>query len=151
MSIFEGKRNERALSDRDIERCVLAWEVLCGTERRLLVVDEAKQDHSRTRFVENTSVVYLGANAYPGEGSFANQRMSMLACLAHELSHAERFARGYQRPLESPNHLIDEAETSQNASFHPALSPKDREDLREDARDRITDWLRTQSNIGEEL
>ena len=47
--------------------------------------------------------------------------------------------------------LIDEAETSLDASFHQALGSKDREDLREDARDRLTDWLATQSNLGEAL
>lgn len=151
MSIFLGRRNERGLSDREIEYCVLAWNILCGDDRRILIVDEARTDHSMTRFVENLNLVYLGANAYPGEGFSANSRMSVLACLAHELSHAERFAKGYSRPLEMPDMLIDEAETSLNASFHQALGSKDREDLREDARDWITVWLAAQSNLGEVL
>jgi hypothetical protein len=108
-------------------------------------------DGSRTRFIEEMNVVYLGANAYPGEGFSANSRMSVLACLAPELSHAERFSRGYRRPLEMPDLLIDEAETSLNASFHQALGSQDREDLREDARDWITIWLAAQSNLGEVL
>ena len=61
------------------------------------------------------------------------------------------FARGYRRPLEMPDMLIDEAETSLDASFHQALGSRDREDLREDARDRLTDWLAAQSNLGEAL
>lgn len=48
-----------------------------------------------------------------------------------------------------PDTLIDEAETSLDASFHLELGSKDREDLREDARDRLNDWLATQSNLGE--
>ena len=149
MSIFLGKRNNQGLTDREIEYCVLTWDFLCGENRRTLVLDEARIDHSRTRFVEDLNVVYLGANAYPGEGFSANSRMSVLACLAHELSHAERFAKGYRRPLEEPDMLIDEAETSLDASFHLELGSKDREDLREDARDRLTDWLAAQSNAGD--
>jgi hypothetical protein len=149
MSIFLGKRNHRALSEREIEYCVLAWNILCGKDERTLIVDEARIDHSSTRFIEDMNVIYLGANAYPGEGFSANSRMSVLACLAHELSHADRFGRGYRRPLEKPDMFIDEAETSLDAPFHQALSSKDREDLREDARDRLTDWLAAQSNLGE--
>jgi hypothetical protein len=149
MSIFLGRRNHRGLTDHEIEYCVLAWNILCGENQRTLILDEARLDYSATRFVEDMSVVYLGANAYPGDGFSANSRMSVLACLAHELSHAERFARGYRRPLERPEMLIDEAETSLDASYHQALGSKDREDLREDARDRITDWLAAQSNLGE--
>ena len=128
---------------------MLAWNILGGEDQKRLNLDEARLGGSRTRFDERLDRVYLGADAYPGKGFSANSRMSVLACLAHELSHAERFARGYRRPLEMPDMLIDEAETSLDASFHPALNPKDREDLREDARDRLTDWLAGQSNLGE--
>lgn len=151
MSIFLGKRNQRGLSESEVEYCVLAWSILCGDDQKTLIIDEARADHSSTRFIEDKDVVCLGANAYPGEGFSANSRMSVLACLAHELSHADRFARGYRRPFEKPDMLIDEAETSLDASFHQALSSKDREDLREDARDRLTDWLAAQSNLGEVL
>jgi hypothetical protein len=149
MSIFLGRRNHRGLTKGEVEYCVLAWNILCGENQRVLILDEARIEYSNTRFVEDRNVVYLGADAYPGEGFSANSRMSVLACLAHELSHAERFARGYRRPLEMPDMLIDEAEASLDASFHQALSSKDREDLREDARDRLTDWLAGQSNLGE--
>ena len=37
--------------------------------------------------------------------------------------------------------LLDEAETSLRASFTLGLTAKDREDLVEDARDRLIDWL----------
>ena len=85
--------------------------------------------------------VYLGADAYPGNGSNANSRMSTLACLAHELAHAVCFHNKYRRPVVLPDVLIDEAETSLNASFNSVLSAKDREDLVEDARDRLIHWL----------
>lgn len=151
MSIFLGRRNTVGLSEREIDYCLRAWEVLCGELPRTLILDEAGTDHSRTRFVEDSDVVYLGADAYPGEGFSANSRMSVLACLAHELSHAERYKQGFRRPAEMPESLIDEAETSLNASYHQSLSTKDREDLREDARDRLTDWLAAQSLLGEVL
>jgi len=67
--------------------------------------------------------------------------MSVLACLAHELAHVERFESGFQRPIEFPDALIDEAETSLHASFMSVLGPKDREDLIEDARDRLNQWF----------
>lgn len=50
-----------------------------------------------------------------------------------------------------PDVLIDEAETSLDAAFHTALNSKEREDLIEDARDRLTEWLATQSGREKEL
>lgn len=55
------------------------------------------------------------------------------------------FERNYRRPIDLPDVLIDEAETSLNASFHIVLNPKDREDLVEDARDRLIEWLAAQA------
>lgn len=141
--MFLGKRNYNGLSDRQIEHCQLIWDFLCGERKRPLEVDEARHAPrgSRTRFVEDTGIVHLGADAYPGNGTSANSRMSLVACLAHELSHVERFERGYRRPIEMPGMLIDEAETSLNASFMQLISQRDREDLIEDARDRLIQWL----------
>jgi hypothetical protein len=45
--------------------------------------------------------------------------------------------------------LLDEAETSLRASFTSVLSPKDREDLVEDARDRLIQWLALRQEEGE--
>jgi hypothetical protein len=151
MSLFLGQRNRNGLTDRQIEYCIEAWQVLCGDDHKVLITDEAKVNGSRTRFVEDKNVVYLGADAYPGNNSSANSRMSVLSCLAHELSHMQRFERGYRRPLDMPDMLIDEAETSLNASFQTVISPKDREDLIEDARDRLTEWLANKSKSGESL
>jgi hypothetical protein len=149
MSLYLGQRNRNGLTDRQIEYCIEAGQVLCGDEDRILITDEANINSSRTRFVEDRNVVYLGADAYPGNNSSANSRMSVLACLAHELSHMQRFDREYRRPLDMPDILIDEAETSLNASFHIALGSKDREDLIEDARDRLIEWLDNQSQSRE--
>jgi len=71
--------------------------------------------------------------------------MSMQACLAHEIAHAERFEVGYNRPIKFPDSLIDEAETSLRASFAPALTAREQEDLIEDARDRLIHWLATRA------
>lgn len=84
-----------------------------------------------------------------GNGIDANARLSTLACLAHELAHAERSHLGYRRPTDLPNVLLDEAETSLRASFTSVLSPKDREDLVEDARDRLIQWLALRQQEGE--
>jgi hypothetical protein len=135
-------RNQRGLTEPEIARCLLAWETLCGNQPRGLVVTEATQHSSRTRFVESEGKVYLGADVFPGTGISANSRLSMLACLAHELAHAERFELNYERPFAWPDNLRDEAETSLHASFHPHLSAQDRADLIEDAHDRLIEWLK---------
>ena len=134
-------RNQSALSRRQIAYCRQAWAVLCGERERRLVTIEAGRHSSRTRFNELDGLVHLGADVAPGTGIEANSRMSVLACLAHELAHAERFELGFQRDITLPHNLIDEAEASLHASFHSALSRKDREDLVEDARDRLNQWF----------
>jgi hypothetical protein len=60
-----------------------------------------------------------------------------------------RFTQGYRRSFEHPDRLLDEAETSLNASFNAGLSFKDKEDLVEDARDRTIDWLQDARSRGE--
>ena len=134
-------RNQTGLSEREIENCLKAWEVLCGEKRREIVTNEALRHSSRTRFNEIDGLTYLGADVKPGNGIEANARMSILACLAHELAHAERFDLRFQRSSTLPDNLIDEAETSLHASFHSVLNSKDREDLIEDARDRLNQWF----------
>jgi hypothetical protein len=94
--MFLGRRNREGLTERQIEQCVLAWAVICGSKAIPLIADEAMVYGSRTRFVEGRSVVHLGADVYPGEGSLANSRLSVLACLVHEFSHVERYERGYK-------------------------------------------------------
>lgn len=134
-------RNHVGLTEREIGYCLRAWELLCGENRRVLVITDANIHSSRTRFNEINGLVHLGADVKPGIGSEANSRMSVLACLAHELAHAERFEHQVQRPIEFPDNLIDEAETSLHASFMSVLSAKDRRDLIEDARDRLSQWF----------
>lgn len=134
-------RNQRGLTQQEIDSCLLAWDVLCGSQPRELVVTEAARHSSRTRFNQADGKVYLGADVLPGKGIEANSRLTMLACLAHELAHAERFELGFDRPATWPDNLCDEAETSVHASFHPFLPALDRIDLVEDARDRLIQWL----------
>ncbi len=145
--VLTAGRNRVGLTQRQIAHCREAWRSLCD-DRVLLDVSKATETSSKTRFSETKDWVYLGADAYPGEGSDANSRMSVLACLAHELAHAERFRAGYRRPLELPDVLLDEAETSLRASFAAGLRMKPREDLVEDARDRLIHWLSLHSRNG---
>lgn len=134
-------RNQTGLTKQQIEYCLEAWAVLCADLPVELDVSEATQNLSRTRFNEGQNKVFLGADAFSGKGVDANSRMSTFACLAHELAHAERFRQGYRRPTELPDGLLDEAETSLRAVFTSVLGRKDREDLVEDARDRLIQWL----------
>lgn len=136
-----GSRNQTGLDTAQITYCSQAWIFLCGDNPRNLDTSQAQNHGSQTKFLEQTLTVKLGADAYPGVGMSANSRLSVLACLAHEIAHAERFEMGYDRPFELPNSHVDEAETSLRASFISVLSARDREDLIEDAKDRLTDWL----------
>lgn len=122
-------RNQIGMTEKQMEYCLEAWAVLCADMPIELDTSEATRNSSRTRFNEEQNKVLLGADALPGEGVDANSRMSTLACLAHELAHAERFRLGYHRPTDLPDVLLDEAETSLRASFASVLSMKDREDL----------------------
>lgn len=141
MMMFSHRRTE-GLEDRQINTCQEAWAVLGGDHYCPLETSSAHQHSSLTRFIEGRNVVVLGADVYPAEGSTdARSRMSVLACLAHELSHATRYERGYSRSLQEPDILLDEAETSLDASFFLVLSRQDRLDLVEDASDRIISWL----------
>src|SRR5712692_5701449 len=142
-------RNQTGLTEQQIEYCLEAWTVLSADQPVELDTTEAPRTFSRTRFAEEQNKVFLGADAFPGEGVDANSRMSTLACLAHELAHAERFQLGYRRPTDLPDVLLDEAETSLRAAFTSILSPKDREDLVEDARDRLIQWLALRQQGGE--
>jgi len=139
--MLTAERNTPGLTNSQIGYCREAWSMLCGDRPVEFDCSAANQGSSRTRFNEAHEKVYLGADAYPGDGNDANSRMSTLACLAHELAHAERFQAGYRRPTELPDALVDEAETSLRASFSSVLRMKDREDLVEDARDRLIHWL----------
>jgi hypothetical protein len=134
-------RNQVGPTEQQIEYCLEAWAVLSGNLAIELDTSEAARNSSRTRFNEERNQVFLGADALPGEGVDAVSRMSTLACLAHEVAHVERFRLGYRRPLQVPGVLLDEAETSLRASFTSVLRMKDREDLVEDARDRLIQSL----------
>lgn len=136
-----GSRNQPGLDTAQINYCLQAWEFLCGDNPRPLDISQAHGYGSRTRFYEQTGTVILGADAHPGVGMSANSRLSVLACLAHEIAHGERFEMGYDRPFSPPDSYVDEAETSLRASFTSVLGLRDREDLIEDAKDRLTDWL----------
>jgi hypothetical protein len=142
-----GRRNQDALAGEDIQRRLIEWGVLCGDREIELDVSEASRTGSSTRFSETHRKVFLGANVMPGLGTSANARMSPLACLAHELAHYDRFIAGYDRPHQLPDVLLDEAETSIRASFESVLSARDRDDLVEDARDRLNQWLQRDSDL----
>ncbi len=78
----------------------------------------------------------------PGIGISARSRMSEMACLAHELAHAERYRMGINRPVDQPDVFLDEAEASLHASFIEPIGLTDRQNLVEDARFQIAEWQR---------
>jgi hypothetical protein len=137
------ERNTMPLSPAQIEYCEQAWAVIIDSELPIpLDISRAAVASTLTGYSERDRTVYLGTNAFPNaQAATANARLSVLACLAHEYGHAQRHALGILRPNTLPDLLLDEAETSIHASFHPVVRPIDREDLVEDARDRLTTWL----------
>lgn len=137
-------RNLIGLSSRQIEACQLAWELLGGNSTCPLDVSRADIHNSLTHYSEPTQCVALGADVYPGGGTQARSRLSLLGCLAHELAHAKRHQMGFGRTDALPGKLLDEAETSLHASFELVLSPNDRCVLVEDAHDQVSSWLATE-------
>jgi len=135
------QRNQVGLTDYQIDRCKEIWELLGGDDACPLDTSEASQHSSRTRFAQERNVVYLGADVYPGTGLTPRSSMSLMACLAHELGHAARYRRGYDRTVNMPDMLLDEAEASLDACFSPVLTSYDRRRLVEDARDQVERWL----------
>jgi hypothetical protein len=146
---FTAGRNEIGLTERPIAHGVEAWAVLCAERPITFGTSEAVQYASRTRFSEAQNTVFLGAEALPGDGVDAHARLSTLACLAHEVAPAARCHLDSRRPTNLPDGLLDEAETSLRAAFTSLRSPKDREDLVEDARDRLIQWLALRQQAGE--
>jgi hypothetical protein len=133
-------RNKQGLTEREIARCEQIWVLLDGNGCCGMVTSEAHLSGSRTRFSQTVNLVYLGADALPSSGVHARSRMSEVACLAHELAHAQRFRMGIDRPVEQPAVFLDEAEASLHASFMQRIGFLDRRDLVEDARFQIAEW-----------
>lgn len=140
--MLSARRNQEGLTDREIERCERIWELLNGNSCCALNISEAPNSGSRTRFNQARRIVYLGADVKPGVGISARSRMSEVACLAHELAHAERYRMGIDRPVDQPDVFLDEAEASLHASFVERIGLTDRQNLVEDARLQIAEWQR---------
>ena len=138
--VLTGVRNNLGLSESQIERTLIVWEVIGGNEVCGLDTDEATSHGSRTRYNERRRCVILGADAFPGEAVDPRSSMSMTACLVHELAHAERHLMGFDRPVDLPHKRVDEAEASLHASFNSVIEKRDRCDLVADATARLQEW-----------
>ncbi len=138
--MLSASRNQNGLTAREVERCQQTWNFLGGNGCCILDISEAARSGSRTRFNQTQFVVYLGADVIPGAGMSARSRMSEVACLAHELAHAERYRMGIDRTVDRPDVFLDEAEASLHASFSRSLGFIDRLTLVEDARSQIAEW-----------
>ena len=138
---MNGIRGRTALDQTQIERCKQIWTVLGGSKFCNIDFSEATLHCSKTRFSETHNLVFVGADVVPGRSTDARSRMSELACLAHELAHAERFRYRFVRPVELPDKLLDEAEASLHASWYIPLNESDRFCLVDDARGQLTRWL----------
>jgi len=144
--LLKGRRGTKGLDDHRINHCKLIWEALGGSSICPLDCSEAKLHGSKTRFSQKKNIVFLGADVVPGLSADPRSRMSEMACLAHEMAHAERFSFGLDRDANLPHKLRDEAETSLHASWNILLNITDRNALIEDARDLIDEWLKGAEN-----
>ncbi|MCP4699111.1 MAG: hypothetical protein GY862_20000 [Gammaproteobacteria bacterium] len=149
-------RNIHGLTQRQIENAIIHWKFITqpSSSDKLaasalhefsvnLDVSNACKHGSKTVFLEDGNIVRLGADAYPGSNVVsANSVMSLLACLCHELSHAQRYHMGFRRDHYD---VRDEAETSIHASYMPFLSSTDRRHLVEDAKQRLDSWVEEES------
>jgi hypothetical protein len=142
-------RNAAGLSEHEIANCQTTWAVIGGLRLGELIAEGATRSGSRTVYSETRRRVILGADVKPATGvspaAAARDRMSIAAVLAHELAHGDRHLKGFSRPFGrpdiDPDSLVDEAETSLEASFNPFLKPTDRRILVEDARDQLDQRL----------
>ena len=143
-------RNREGLSDRDVENCQQVWVLLGGDVVCPLDVSSCRESGSKTAFVQaGFAYVRLGADVLPDRrinipdvAVLARTWLSLTACLAHELAHAERYLMyKFDRTIESPDHFLDEAETSIHASHNSFIEETDRHILIEDARDCLQQWL----------
>jgi hypothetical protein len=156
-------RNIQGLDSTQIDHAKMCWEFISqetNDESQTVDLDvfknfkvdfdvsEAHKPGSKTAYLENKNMIRLGADAYPGYSmvNSANSIMSLLACLCHELSHAQRYHMGFRRPFTELDKNLDEAETSIHASYMPVLEQTDRKHLIEDAMQRLEIW-----NTGELL
>ncbi len=151
-------RNQAGLTKEQIDQCKLIWNFLTSGDSDIGHFDDAKLEGmkieldtseahkhgSKTRFNEDRNIVILGTDAFPGHNVIdPNSKLSEIACLIHELSHAQRYYLGFRRPCNPlADYRLDEAETSLHASFHSALYPSDRSYLVEDAQKHIESWLK---------
>lgn len=142
-------RNQKGLSAVELARCEMVWCVLIDAQDEKfrvepsLDVSHATTDFTVTVYDERTNTVRVGANVLPGLGSEACERLSLTACLAHELAHAQRFFAGMRRSFDFPDSLLDEAETSLWAAHLVPLLDSEVEDLIDDSRSRLAHWLTT--------
>lgn len=153
-------RNFHGLDETQIDKAKMTWEFITQTGPEednstleptalsgfcvKLDVSHAATSGSTTAFLEGQAIVRLGADAYPNpaRGLSANANLSLTACLCHELAHAQRYHLGFRRPLDGCEMNLDEAETSIHASYMPFLTPTERHDLIDDARERLEIWKR---------
>ena len=143
-------RKKTGLTKAQIKRCQYIWGDIGGNAYCKLVTKNATKHSSKTEYHPDSNVVVLGANAFPGQGIDANSRMSERACLAHELAHVQRAKMNIDRTCKLPDCLIEKAEASADAKFISNLSKRDRDDLIEDARERLGAWLSLTRKKGDE-
>ena len=139
--VLTGVRNNVGLNEHQINSAITVWEVIGGNTVCELDVRDASEHGTFTRYNERRRCVLLGADAFPWNASDPRSHMSVTACLAHELAHAQRHRLEFDRPVELPDKQVDEAETSLHASFNSVLYRGDRCDLVRDAVSCLEAWI----------
>lgn len=131
-----GKRNEEPLSEKQIDEAKAAA-YKQGYKGDIMYSLYSNTSFHGSREGEKFHYLIVGTDAYPSatNGGTANERISLNACMAHEIvGHYEAWVRGTTQA----NVVLEEAQASIRASrFGVGLTVEERKTLYEDALDRL--------------
>ncbi|MDR2869451.1 MAG: hypothetical protein LBV04_03280 [Deferribacteraceae bacterium] len=129
--MIKTKRNTQALSQAQIDYCETVWDVLKeGHDFIRLDCTRASQPASLTSYKPDDKTIYVGANVFPAINTTdPHASLSVLACLAHELAHAERDKLCIRRNMQGIEYYIEEVEACLHASCYLVLNDYDRQQL----------------------
>ena len=125
-----GPRSREPITPEQAEKIHAWWKELGGPSHRLRI-DPSPDSH--THFDDAEGIVQVGSDLNPGPGISPNSRLRWRAVLAHELRHLQRHDSGVAHP---PGPL-DEAITDLEACAYPEVTSAIREELMEDALQRL--------------
>ena len=146
----EGKRNDKPLTDEQKHKTMVAAREQ-GFPGQIIYSNNSFTSFHGSTEGEEFSYLVIGTDAYPSEpmGTAPNERISMRACMAHEvIGHFRAWERGTTK-LSTP---LEEAQASIRASkFGIGLSDEERKILFLDAMERLKNAGISYENVKDQL